>query len=434
MRNIFSAISIILLLWILISCNKKSYVKEPIVNIYEPVNKQVYVLPDEIHIDFSVEHDKPIEYIRVSIDNSEMTHVSNAYYYYPEGNSYNADFNLPVEILQEKVVAPPYYMHIVVSDFATVSNTYREVELSNGKMKYKGCFVVAKHGVNILKISYLDDLFNIKYNFGISGNYMASGISGTLGRLIIATRLPDYVRAYNSNDGNREWIKVAQLPYPLFNNIRIDKGKVYISTGIGRIIALDNGTGSQLFNTPVLRDTVPGNICLTNDYLISDNTLRNSGLRLWISYYKPTGVKYNMFITNFETVDLYAVGTLNYMIAFCNNGTSGHIITFNVDGNYIYSDFVITDKNINHSCKIDSENYLFTTDKGIFSFSRNSEAIVKVSDIEEGVVDIEYNYINNQVLIVHFNKIDIFSYPSFNKIEDIEMLDSIRDVELLYGH
>ena len=68
--------ALIFLAWMLGSCNKDEKVSEPVVEIFNPEYQQQFLLPDTIDVRFSVNHNKPIEYIRISIVNYNMIPIS----------------------------------------------------------------------------------------------------------------------------------------------------------------------------------------------------------------------------------------------------------------------------------------------------------------------------------------------------------------------
>jgi len=413
---------------------KENSKDEPAVVIYSPDYKEVYMLPEIINIDFSIEHTKLLEYVRVSIDNSEMIAISSQQYFYPEGNSFTDEINIPVDNIPDESISPPYYVHIAVGDFTEVNHTYLEIELINSNSDYKGCYIIGKHEVNMLNIEYFNKEFEKEYSFEIDGNYSDSDVSERSNMLIIATSKPEYTRAFNCNDGKQEWKKQPQLPYPEFNKVVADNNMVYLSTEIGRIMGVTSDEGTQVYNTTILRDTIPENICITNDYIIADFRLRNSNSKIWASFYKSTGSKYHVLTTNFNTVELFGITNENKMVAFCNNNNSGEIITFDVANNIIESSNYIENKEIHHSSKLDDNNYLFTSNSTIYHFNLQDNLVTALTETVDDIIDIKYNYINNQVIISTINKVEVFSYPEFSLISTIDIPYTVKAVELLYGY
>ncbi|MFK5855030.1 MAG: hypothetical protein QM503_02790 [Bacteroidota bacterium] len=427
-------IALLLISCVTSSCTKQHVANEPKVVITKPGYQEVFFVPNIINVSYSVEHESAIEYIRVSIDNKDLTSVSDQYFYYPHSNSYEGDIDIPIDIIPNIIALPPYYVHIVVSDFSNINHTYFEIDLNNKQLEYKGCFLIGKHNINALSINYYNSTFDKEFAFEITGNYIDSDVYTDSKMIYIATTTPDKTRAFEWADGKLAWTKEPQLPYPEFNKITIDNSIVYLSTEIGRILGLSDMDGAQVFNTPVLRDSIPINICVTEDYVFSDYRFRNSGSKFWASFYKQTGSKYQIFPTGIETVDLYNLENANNIIAFCNEGLTGQIITFNVGSNAIESNIILNNIEITKSCKIDKNNFLFTSNKTIYhlNLQTNLTSIIAIAD--DTIVDMKFNNIYNQVNIAYPNKVEILSYPEFNSLKSIDIPYPIHGIELLYDY
>jgi len=434
MNYIFKIFLVLLLVAIFSSCAKEINTSNPVVSIYSPVLDESFLLPNVIDVEFRVEHTSPLEYVRLSIDNEDIVSVSEQYYFYPDGNTYSGIVEVPIGIIPDDIISSNYFVHIAVSDFNEVNHTYLEVGMVNTKSEYKGCFIISKFEVNMLNITYYNSKLEPEYTFDINGNYSDSDISEKSNRLIIATNTPDFTKSYNCDDGKLEWKQDPQLPYPEFNKVVVNNSIVYLSTEIGRIMGITSDEGSQIYNTTLLRDTIPVNICVTNDYILADFRLRNSNSKIWASFYKSTGSKYHVLTTDFNTVELFGITNENKMVAFCNNNNSGVIITFDVANNIIESSNYIENKEIHHSSKLDDNNYLFTSNSTIYHFNLQDNLVTALTETVDDIIDIKYNYINNQVIISTINKVEVFSYPEFSLISTIDIPYTVKAVELLYGY
>ncbi len=208
----------------------------------------------------------------------------------------------------------------------------------------------------------------------------------------------------------------------------------YVSTEIGRIIGLAHETGNQIFTTPVLTDSVPFNICLTKDYLISDIRLRNSNSKAWVVYYKQTGAKHEVTTTNFETTKLYGDSKSNTMIAFCNINNVGEIITYNATNGSIENRLKADNIKINQSCKIDEYNFIFSSNKLLFHVDIQNNTMNQIAVADDDILDIEFDIINNKIILVYSNKAEVLSYPSLTITKTIESDNELNGIELLYTH
>lgn len=433
MKLILKTAILIFTIWMLNSCSKDIKINEPVVEVFSPQYKQAFLLPDTVYVSFRVEHDKPIEYIRVSIADKNMIPVSNQEFLYPESNNYKGDIYLPVGALPEDNNLPPYYLRITVSDFSQITHTNLELNLTNKEMKYKGCFLISRYGIDVLKINYFDDNYQLMLSTSTNGNYLGSDISANANMLYLITAIPDLARAFNCDSGDIIWSKEPQLPYPEFNSILVSNNIIYFSTEIGRIIGLTLNDGLQIFTTPVLSDSIPNNICTTAEYLVSDFSLRNSYSKVLVSFYKETGNKFQLFPTNYETVSMYGMKNENLVTVFCNKNSNGAIYQYDVDDNNIETQLGLTNIEIHHTCKIDDNNFLFSSDNKLFNFNIQDWAYMKITDTDNNIIDIKFDGLNNHLFVLTEYNVDVFTYPGLNKITSIESINSLAGVELKFG-
>ena len=433
MKLILKTAILIFTIWMLNSCSKDTKINEPVVEIFSPQYKQVFLLPDTVYVSFRVEHDKPIEYIRVSIANKNMIPVSNQEFLYPESKNYKGDIYLPVSALPEDNNLPPYYLRITVSDFSQITHTYLELNLMNKEMKYKGCFLISRSGIDMLDINYFDDNYQLGLSTSTNGNYSGSDISANANILYLITNIPDLARAFNCDSGDLIWSKEPQLPYPEFNSILVSNNIIYFSTAIGRIIGLTLDDGIQIFTTPILPDSIPFNICSTTDYLVSDFSLRNSDSKVWVSFYKNTGNKFQLFPTNYEAVSMYGTKNDNLVTVFCNKNSIGAICQYNVDGNNIETQLELTNIEVHHTCEIDKNNFLFSSDNKLYHFNIQNQSYVKITDADDNIIDMKFDGLNNRLFVLNEYKLDVFTYPGLTKITSIESANLLVGVELKFA-
>jgi len=434
MSSFFKIITLIMLSLVINSCSKVEKNRDPIIEIFSPEHKQQFSLPDTINIKFSVTYNYEIEYIRVSIVDKNMIPISDQEFIYTEDDANDYTIYLPISILPQNVSVPPYYVQVTISSFSQINHTYQEISLLNSEVKYKGCFLIGNTGINTLSIAYFNDQYRKIYSTELSGNYLSSDISIDANLLYLITNTPDRVRAIDSDNGEVAWIKEPQLPYPEFNKILVNNNIVYLSTNIGRIIGLTADNGIQIFNTPILADSTPYNLCITEDYLIADTRLRNSGSTIWATYYKQTGNKYQIFPTNYETLAIYSLESKNRIVAFCNNNSTGQIISFNVKTNNIENSLIVTNIEIQQSYKIDENNFLFSSENKLFHFDQQNQSYAKILETEDIIYDLKFDFINSYLFVTQSNKTEIYSYPGLINIETIETLYQIENVELLYSY
>lgn len=434
MRSYVKIVSVLFLFSLFDSCSKEKKVISPVIEIISPEYNQIFLLPDTINVNLTVTHTARIEYIRISIDNKNLTPLSEQSFIYPIGTTYQGNVQLELNIIPDIIMKLPYYVHIVVSDFYQLHHYYLEIELKNSDKFFKGFFLIDESSINRLTINHYDSLAEKMFDTIINGDFIDSDISSSSELLYINTTTPDLSRSFNVENGNLEWTQMPQLPYPEFTGITVDDNMIYLSTAIGRIIGLTTNDGLQVFTTLVLPDTIPNNVCVTNKYLLADFTLRHSQKQVWVSYYKQTGSKYQVFPTDYETENMYYNDVSDKMILFCNKQNTGQVITFDIETNLTLGEPIIFDNNINYSCRIDNDKYLFSSEKSIYLFNYSYSSFVKVYQTNQDIVDLDFDDLSNKVFIVQSQKLEIISYPDFNYITSVDSENILKSIELLYGY
>ena len=131
---------------------------------------------------------------------------------------------------------------------------------------------------------------------------------------------------------------------------------------------------------------------------------------------------------------MYGFESDNIITVFCNDNSSGNIIRYNIIDNFIEENITVVNYNIQQTCKIDENNFLFSSDKAIFHFNWLNKSYVKVVDMIDIIVDIKFDIVNNRLFVIQPDKALIFQYPGLDNITTIESSFSLKGAELRYGY
>ena len=432
MQHIFKISILLLIVLVFNSCTSTDKVEEPDVKIISPSTNELYILPDTIIISLEIEHSQEIEYIRSSIVNKNMIPISEQNYIYTSENKFIGDIYLIMNIIPDNSNLPPLYIHLVVSDFKQEHHYYQEIELYNNDVQFKGLYLIGKNSINRLDIVYYSSQFVIESEFEVEGEYSASDISSSTELLYLVTSIPDKTRAYNWDSNLPKWTKDPQLPYPEIMGIINNENTIYLSTAIGRIIGLNATSGQQIFTTEVSQDSIPNNICITEDFIVTNFHRRNSSKKVWGSYYKLTGSKYQVLSTEYESISIYNYNDeSNKVLFFCNGQNSGHIILFDVYNNRIEKIVTKTDFKIELTCKLDSNRYIFTSNGSINIFNSINNITEDIYETNEIIVDIKFDPTYNRLFVTFTNRVDIFDLSTMQILKSLDSDYPLMAIELL---
>lgn len=430
--SLFNFVICIILIQV-ISCSKGKENDPPEIDIITPGNLESFTVPDTITVTFNISTSQPVEYIRISIDNSNLTSISKNVFLYPDTNHYSDVISIHVDIIPEKIKSPPYYVHFAVSKNSMLYHEYREIVLKNSAIEFKGLITIEDHSINQMKITRFNEYFEPMLFTWMNGSCSGSAISHETGLLYVTSTNPDLLRSYDQDTLGHIWTKNAQLPYPEFTGINVEGDIVYAAYSTGRMSGFKGYDGLQIFNTDITPDTIPHNICFTHDYIVANYTLRNSTDQGLVTFYKITGHKLHVHPFEFNTVSMYQVNS-NELIIFCNSENSGYAVLFDPEQNIIRNSIHLINNAIGSVCKTDDAEYLFSTPESLYRFSFETENVYKIYDSEDIISTLKFDTITNSLYVVSPDKTDVFTYPYLNLITSIESDGSIKSIEIMYGY
>lgn len=433
MKTFTQVLAISLFMLFCFSCSKDEKIPDPVVSIITPLENQVIQLPNTIEVDLTVQHVIPIEYIRVSIINKDLTPLSEIEYIHPSGETFSGKVNLFLSNLPTTTQKEPYYIHIVTDDGNNTNHDYLEIKLINSEIKFQGYAIIEKKQVNSFEIGLFDNKFQNTVNVMMDGTFSGIESSQITGSLYVTTEIPELATAIDFYSGETIWQNEAQLPYPEFTGLKTDETTLYLSTAIGRIIGVTEDYGSQIFHTNILPDTIPHNIAITENYLLADHTLRTSGKKVWVSFYKATGSKYQIFLTNYNTVNIFSI-TDNKAIIFANSDNSAEIITFDIESNLSENQISAASQRISKVCKIDNNNYLFSDNKSIYTLNIESNSYNWYYDSSDSIIDLKFEPISQTVYILTSTNIQKIHYPEYLFFETFYNANNLIALELIYDY
>lgn len=430
LKRLIKILLILQVITVIYSCSKNETPEKASIIIHNPLPNTYIQLPDTIDVSVTISYSKPIEYIRLSIDNSNMVPLSEHIFIYPTENTFSGEVELILEKQGESVLVPPNYIHIVIGDNGNVQHHYQEIILQNDAVSFHGFATFEDKPVNLCEIKYYNNEYLVYNTKEYDGIYSISENTINKELVYLSTTVPELLRAIDIHSGEVIWTKEPQLPYPKFTGMQCADEKLYLSTEIGRIVGVNEGDGSTILTTPVLKDTIPRNLIATNNFIFADFTLRTSNRKVWASFYKPTGVKYLWYASELTTIDIYGYDA-DKAILIGHNDNSGSIILFDIQSNTI-EDIYNFDISFDNSCEIEEGRYLITDNALIYEFSMEDNSNTLLYQGNDSIVDIKYEPIHKSIYIASSQGIEVISYPVINSYHTITGYNNLKSIELLY--
>lgn len=411
----------------LISCKKITLPEAPEVYLYSPVINQIINIPDSVYINFTVNSSREIKSVSVSIDNSNQVPVSTPSVFTPNENEFEISDYIFIETIAQQALIPPYYLDILIDDGEYSFHYFSKVDLIPRSALFNG--VIAFNQINdyTTGIKQYDLNGNILVENVISGAFVDSEISNLNKLYYVATENPEKILAIDIENHNTIWEKDGIMPYPDINKLSINGNLIYQSMNIGRITGMLLSDGTNKVITPTLPDTIPQNICITENFIFTDFILRNQSKRGFYSFYASTGERFGRSLVDFNTQALF--DNDDSAIIF-GNSNSALIIDFDIINNQVIKEYNLSDYNIEHVCQIDINTYIFSDGSKIAIFNRLVGTAETIYELDFYVSDIKYENLSQNIYIaseggiyiINRNGTEVANHSEGNNMKAIELL------------
>ena len=427
MKVIFYIYALILLLS---SCSKESSDNEAMVNIISPQLFDLYVIPDTIAVEFEVTSQRPINYIRVSVDNINLIPLTNQTYIYPEIGEAVFTTEIFLDNLDDKVLLPLYYIHIALDIGGDIQHDFKEISIQKPDKSFKGFITFTQADNNIVQMD-VHDLSSEVIKSGLyPGYFIESEISGEDNLAFLATSSPNITTAIDINTGDYIWENYGQLPYPLVYDFIKSSNTLYQSSEMGRIVGFNLRNGLQIFNTQILPDAVPHYMALNEDYIFADFTLRNPGKKIWITFFKSNGQKYSQYVHDYVTKAMFAQN--DTVILFCGQGTQSKVINFHILDHSIIKSINLNNININQVYSPKNNEFIIVEGNKFITYNNTSGDISTFFEASDTIIDVQYEEISGNYFIALPHEI-IMLITNSSSFEQLAIKDSrIESIELIY--
>ncbi len=421
-------------LWIILfftSCKDDGIPMEPKVSIFFPSENQDIYLPDALEFEFKAESEKSMNSIRVEIVNNNLIPLTQSNIYYPDDVIYNANSSLIFDTtgLNNQILVPPYYFKIRIETNDNSFFFYRKVNLIPRDKEYIGFVTISQQSYNSMIVELYDEKNMLTKSIELDGEFSDSEISNE-GELFVSANYENKTYAISLNDEEITWEINGQLPYPEINKLKLVDNIIYQSEGIGRIIGIQKNTGVIKLTSLVHADTVPKLLGISDNYIISDYTLRNNNKAGWYSYYKPSGNRYSRFEHDFITKAIFTNN--DKALIFCNSIDKAHVIDFDIVTNMIISNNELPGVIIDHTCRVNNNLFIITKENTVYQYESGSFPVM-IYMAANPIIDIKYNDTASSLFLLHNNSVTIINLNG-DVIEKKSLNNNLVSIELLYVH
>ena len=432
-KNLLNIGLVILVFIAPISCNKTVTYSPPTIDIVSPLENSFFQLPGFIEVQVYVASNHKLSYVRISLDNEQLTPISTSKFFYPDSNLVVINYDFQLDQIPHGQ-SGPFYLHIAVDDGIEINHEFREVKLNNADMVYKGFYLFSQPMPNRIQIDYYDTDARNQYFEMLDGDYVDSDVSAKQDMVYISTNKPSALFAFEFNDQNLQWAKEPLNPYPEFLDLLHAGSSLYSATGNGQVSNLSDVSGFVKVITPVLPDSVPAKIGVCEDFFIGDFWVRNKPGRSWVVFYKITGQIFHRHSSDIQVIDFYPIGQSNGFSVLGNKDAKGIYLKYLVEEKLISDSFVFADGEISNTYKMNENEFLVAIDRHLYVFNVTDKSTKVIHEFSSEIVAINFDPINNNLFVVLENTLEIFSYPSMIELNAIHTQHSIKGLELRFAY
>jgi len=419
----------IMMLFVFSGCKKEENVPPPSVEIISPAENELIYLPGEMHLHLKLKSRESIKFIQVSIENYAQVPIFQPKEYFPDEETVEINEYLNITLVPEGQ-HPPYYLHLRVIDVSGTNNYYREIQLTNPDLKYLGFYLTTRPSVNLTDVYFYTEDLNESHFISVEGDFRGTLVSDYQDIFYLNTVNPSKIRAFQHTDQELLWEAIPELPFPEFTDLHFNANYLFAGTANGRILSFHSITGSQGVLAKRMSDSIPTSIATSNGYIIGNYEAKNANNNSLVVFYRSTGILFQKRPMNYHVVDIYFEKYGFGFLVFGNGNLNGTQILYQPVNNSITETVDIEEGLIHFTEQYNQDKFFLNTGNKIVFFDSVDESTKQLLTLDEPLIDMAFERISSQLFLVYTDRVEIFSYPSMQKVATQAAPHSIKSIEL----
>ena len=418
----------ILLLSLLLSCNKETDTQHPVITYISPYELQEFEVLDNIPVIADISDDNIIENVKVDLVNNVFYPILPAVFLYPKTASYHLDIEYPIDDVY--LESGEYYIHIRAEDGTNNKNQYQLIWINGIPRQFEKVIVLTQSNFNEIKVSEIDKSDNFSFLFDINGDYSGSGTNSRYQQLYIAGKDLINLNTFDLLSLELDWLKETFPPVPMHNDecLYFDE-ELYISFHTNYIYGY-RYNGSQMFNTSVENDKTPSRLTKFNEFLLIDLQSKTGGITYMATYYLATGAEKQRLATNYKVVDFFKIDNNNVLIA--GNSLGEGVLKLYDPYLNIETHLLPVPGKIACIEKLTDNNFIIGTDNNILLYDHNLSILTSILP-GKVAYRIRFDETENNIYTVSPKLIEKIKYPQMLFQKSYPIPDSIFNIHLLYN-
>ncbi len=425
----FLSVALIAVFVFLNACRKEDKTGMLRVTIFEPTENSTFVSPGWFHVHIIVEAEQPLRAVQLNITNDDFIPIFGHVSFQPAGNTFEKAFDFQIE---KKSVNPDasYYFHVLAQGFNGTKNKYQKIRLTNTPVHFKGALLFTEnsngHTTVLLYKNQTDTLLMQR-----SGKHLQSEYSMDKGAFYLLQSQAPMLSAYAFGNLHLQWNYSSETTESL-SVLTIDPKENTIYSGLsgGSVYGFNMNTGVVVFTAPFMHDTVPQHLAVTKDFLFGEFKTRLKNHKVWISFYKKSGVILHRQPASDSTVMIFPDDVENAVSLVRNRNNGAYFVQYDVSTNTVLSTRKIAEGRALAVCKTDEGTYLLATSNGLFRFNKDFIETVNCTP-QTPILSMAYDSLNNTLFLMEKHRLTKWEWPKCKLVEEQYSQATFTDIQLI---
>ena len=325
-----------------------------------------------------------------------------------------------------------YYLRFRASDGKNVENIFVKIRVYelNRELLYP---VIVTHPELDTWSVYRMNSINVWQNiYTHTGDYSGSVVNSAASQLYTCGIYQTDLTAVRLPDGIPQW-KVKPMTHQSgkwFGGISFTNPILYISTADGSIRGYDK-TGNEIYHSAIFGNGVPGLSVTTNNFVISSFRNAFSNDRYLVAFHITGGLMIHTKFMQAEVAAMAYAGS-DKVLVFSNNGGHGEILLYNGTDNTLGLLHSSYEGTFHTASKIDTDNYLVSTNTGIFRYRKSNNSFTLFVTKNENSI-MAYENISQLVYVCSGKTMEIYTFPLAGLEQTFTLPDTAVDIHLVYN-
>ena len=414
----------------ILSCSKDKDNIKPTIAVHSPVYMQQINGNDTLHILASVSDNRNIEWVRVTLKNSDGVPVLSTVSKNPNTKEY--EFNVSYFFNDIHLTSDQYYFAFKASDGENISSAYVDILFDETPRVRNGIFVFSNNG-NVTDFTVLDSNYNGTYYNAVNGDFLGAEVNSYDQQLIHASGISGSISAIDLSSGSVAWSEpiISSPPTIYYTSFSYESGLAYLGKWNETIYSYDkNGNSNYITNTTsgfylMATKVHEDKYLVTVQHSISGNNVN------LVLYWMASGVFAQQYSLNEEVIGIYSYNS--EIILITNDASAnGKIDFYNTSVGQSSSPFTINVGYIDDCIEVDNGVYLIVNNGDITLINVNNYSTLPyLTGIAAN--KIKYDFLTNELMVISGNTLSIYDFNSKSLKGTYNHSSNILDVAFWYN-